>query len=147
MCEAFGDEISIVVNGVTYKEYTFPTAEKLAECKLVDIKTLGLVYIDIYVLMAAKVIVDKRIDIEKIKNCSNTDCIIEELKSMVGIGPKVANCIALFGLHRLETFPIDVWMQRIIDTEYGGNLDYTVYGSLAGLVQQYMFYYMKYHKN
>ena len=147
LCEEYGNEIEIEVNGEVYKEYTFPTAERLAECKLVDIKSIGLGYRDIYILMAAKDVVDGRISIDKLINCNNADCIIEELKSMVGVGPKVANCIALFGLHKLETFPIDVWMQRIIDTEYNGHLDYKAYGSLAGLLQQYMFYYMKYKKS
>lgn len=56
-----------------------------------------------------------------------------------GIGPKVANCILLFGMHRTESFPIDVWIQRVIDTYYNGYLDHTKYGNYAGIIQQYMF--------
>ena len=69
---------------------------------------------------------------------------VEELQKIKGVGPKVANCVTLFGLHKLDAFPIDVWMQRIIDTYYNGYLDGSKYGELAGLMQQYMFYYIKY---
>ena len=56
-----------------------------------------------------------------------------------GVGPKVANCILLFGMHRTERFPIDIWIQRVIDTYYGGHVDHTKYGNYAGIIQQYMF--------
>ena len=54
--------------------------------------------------------------------------------------------MALFGLGHLDCFPIDIWMQRVIDKYYGGYLDPTTYGKYAGVMQQYMFYYMKYSK-
>lgn len=61
------------------------------------------------------------------------------LLSFSGIGPKVANCILLFGMHRTERFPVDIWIQRVIDTYYAGQLDHTRYGNYAGVIQQYMF--------
>ncbi len=56
-----------------------------------------------------------------------------------GIGPKVANCILLFGMHRTSAFPVDVWLERVIAQYYNGALDYRRFGNLAGIIQQYMF--------
>ena len=61
-----------------------------------------------------------------------------------GIGPKVANCICLYGLHHLEACPIDTWMKRIIDTRYNGNVPSWVNSKYAGVYQQYCFCYERY---
>lgn len=67
--------------------------------------------------------------------------LYEELLGFKGVGKKVANCTALFGFHRLDFFPIDVWIKRVIDDIYGGSFDDRQYSPYAGVVQQYMFYY------
>lgn len=61
-----------------------------------------------------------------------------------GIGPKVANCICLYGLHCLEACPIDVWMKRIIDKRYGGKPPEWMNSKYAGVYQQYCFCYERY---
>ena len=71
------------------------------------------------------------------------DKVYDILLSFYGVGPKVANCVLLFGTHDISRFPIDVWMQRIIDRVYGGSLNPDVFGEYAGIIQQYMFYYVK----
>ena len=63
-----------------------------------------------------------------------------------GIGEKVANCILLFGLHYLDSFPQDVHIKRIIDREYDGELPEWANSKYAGLFQQYLFYYEVNHK-
>lgn len=68
------------------------------------------------------------------------DAQMATLLNIRGVGPKVANCVMLFGLHRLENFPIDVWVERISNTYYNGKIDPKKYGKYAGLIQQYMFY-------
>lgn len=70
---------------------------------------------------------------------------LNRLKTVRGIGDKVANCVILFGLHNRRAFPIDIWMQRIIDVKYNGRLDTSKYGEVAGVLQQYMFYYALNH--
>ena len=67
--------------------------------------------------------------------------LYEELLGFKGVGKKVANCTALFGFHRLDFFPIDVWIKRVIDDVYGGSFDDRRYSPYAGVIQQYMFYY------
>ena len=65
----------------------------------------------------------------------------EEFK---GIGPKVANCICLYGLHYLEACPIDVWMKKIIDRRYDGKNPQWMNSRWAGVYQQYCFCYERY---
>lgn len=76
---------------------------------------------------------------------------VEELLKFSGVGPKVANCIALFGLGLMDSFPIDVWMRRVMSRLYGMAEDdikgmtafarehFTPYG---GIAQQYLFYFI-----
>lgn len=61
-----------------------------------------------------------------------------------GIGPKVANCICLYGLHYLKACPIDVWMKKIIDKRYGGKNPGWMNSKYAGVYQQYCFCYERY---
>lgn len=72
-----------------------------------------------------------------------TQSAYDLLVSRPGIGAKVANCILLFGMHRTESFLIDVWIQRVIDQHYAGHLDASRYGDMAGIIQQYMFNYIR----
>lgn len=145
LCMAFGEKLEIEVLGKKYTDYTFPSAEVLSKLDISDLDGIGLGYRDEYILLAARTIVNKQIDLDKLADSKVTGYqAVDELLELRGVGPKVANCVALFGLHKLDMFPIDIWIQRIIDTYYNGALNYTMYGKLAGLVQQYMFYYIKY---
>ena len=65
------------------------------------------------------------------------------LISMKGIGEKVANCIMLFGLHRMNSYPRDVWMNRLIDDVYHGEFNTSKYDGFAGYVQQLQFYHYR----
>ena len=62
-----------------------------------------------------------------------------------GIGPKVANCVVLFGLYHLEAFPIDVWIRRALKENFPKDFDPATLGEYAGLAQQYIFYYARSH--
>lgn len=144
LCIAYGNKIEIEVLGKKYTDYTFPDAKTLSKLDISDLDGIGLGYRDEYILLAAKAIENNIIDLERLADDKISGYqAVEELLELRGVGTKVANCTALFGLHKLDMFPIDVWIQRIIDNYYNGELDYSVYGNLAGLVQQYMFYYIK----
>ena len=68
---------------------------------------------------------------------------LTELKKILGVGDKVASCVALFGFGNLEAFPIDVWMKRAIDEYFDGKLDPADLGPYAGVAQQYIFHYIR----
>ena len=122
--------------------YTFPRAEDILQNpeKLLPSKP-GFRYG--YILDAAEKIASGEVDIEKIKIESRYEYTIEVLKTIKGIGDKVASCAALFGFGNLEAFPIDVWMKRAIDTYFDGKLDPTTLGPYAGIAQQYIFHYIR----
>jgi N-glycosylase/DNA lyase len=63
------------------------------------------------------------------------------LKGFKGIGAKVANCICLFGLHHVDAFPVDTHIKQILAENYPDGFDFDRYTGVAGIVQQYMFYY------
>ena len=76
----------------------------------------------------------------------------EYVSSLCGVGPKVANCIMLFGLARYDRFPIDVWMRRVMSDLYGfdendmasmEDFARKTYGRWGGIAQQYLFYYAR----
>ena len=68
---------------------------------------------------------------------------LKALKSMNGIGDKVANCVILFGLCIPDAFPVDVWMKKALTAHYPKDFDPKVFGENAGLAQQYIFYYAR----
>ena len=82
----------------------------------------------------------------------NTDECIKELMKFNGVGPKVADCIALFGMQKYDTFPVDVWVKRVMEEFYvEDNLSLPKirqfalekFGDSAGFAQQYLFYYAR----
>ena len=61
-----------------------------------------------------------------------------------GVGKKVADCTLLFGMHRIEAFPIDVWMKRAMEKLFP-NMNGDDFGQYAGIAQQYIFHYSRMH--
>ena len=68
---------------------------------------------------------------------------IKALRSIRGVGEKVANCVVLFGLWHMEAFPIDVWMKRALKENFPPDFEPETLGEYAGLAQQYIFYYAR----
>lgn len=143
LCEKFGEK-KYVSNCPEKTYYTFPTPLSLAGAGLSDLRAAGLGYRDIYVKDTSRAIYEKEIDIEFIKQM-NYDEAVNQLLTLSGVGIKVANCVALYGLHHIEAFPVDVWINRILKEVYHNNFNHEMYSGFAGVVQQYMFYYIRYH--
>ena len=96
-----------------------------------------------YLMDAAIQVSEKKINLEKIVLEGRYDYTVEELKKILGVGDKVASCVALFGFGNLEAFPIDVWMKRAIDEYFDGKLNPSDLGPYAGVAQQYIFHYIR----
>lgn len=139
------------------KYYTFPTPEELKDVTIEDYRKLGLGFRDIRLYETVHMILDKKIDLNKMQQNPNTYEVREQLLTLSGVGPKVADCILLFStLKRLEVFPIDVWVRRVMNELYIKNEDETKvnkkeieklakekFGNLAGIAQQYLFYWKR----
>jgi N-glycosylase/DNA lyase len=65
-----------------------------------------------------------------------------ELKKIYGVGDKVAECALLFGFYRVEAFPIDVWIKRVLDEFYCGCFPQQL-KPIGGIAQQYLFHYIR----
>lgn len=149
----FGDKIEW--NGIQY--YTFPTPEQLEKASVQDLRNLGLGFRDVRVFETTKIVLNKEIDLDKLHDEKNTQVVREELLKLPGVGPKVADCILLFStLKRLDVFPIDVWVRRVMNELYIHNEDENrvdkklvlsmaneKFGNLQGIAQQYLFYWKR----
>ena len=122
--------------------YTFPSPEKLAGAQRNDLRQAGLGYRDEYVLNTARAVSQGDINLGQLKELDR-EVALSQLLSLSGVGIKVANCVSLYGLHHIEAFPIDVWIARILKEIYHDNFNLELYSGYAGIVQQYMFYYMR----
>lgn len=140
ICEVYGKKLVDNITGTVF--YSFPTPDILAEAKKEDLRALKLGYRDEYIIGAARAVSSGEIDLEALKSCSHEEAV-KSLKNIRGIGDKVANCISLYGLHHIEAFPIDVWMKRVLSEYYDNKFDSAKYLGYAGIVQQYMFYYIR----
>lgn len=139
------------------KYYTFPTPKELENVTVEDYRSLGLGFRDIRLYETTKMILEKKVDLQELRKNPNTFEVREKLLTLSGVGPKVADCILLFSdLKRFEVFPIDVWVRRVMNDLYIKNPDETKvskkqiekianekFGSLAGLAQQYLFYWRR----
>lgn len=136
MCEFFGDKISNSENC-----FSFPSAEILAKLSENDLLPIKSGFRAKYILDAAKKVSSQEINLELIKNISICDAE-ETLKKIKGVGPKVAQCTLLYGFHRLEAFPMDVWMKKIMETYFQGKSP-DLFGKYAGIAQQYLYHYSR----
>jgi N-glycosylase/DNA lyase len=140
--------------------YTFPSLASLHSASIQDLLSCGLGYRARFVSNTAKYISDRQLSIEFLKKIDYNHAK-EELLKLDGVGEKIADCILLFSLDKLEAFPIDIWivkflcqnLQHITKTEVKMNSKLTSsqykiiskeirdhYGRYSGYVQQYVYY-------
>ncbi|MEM2367722.1 MAG: DNA glycosylase [Candidatus Bathyarchaeia archaeon] len=161
LSKRFGEKTWL--NGCTM--YAFPTAEKLAKASPTQLAECGLGYRAKYVHEAAKKVADGELEIEELKK-EDYESARERLLTLKGVGLKVADCVALFSLEKLEAFPVDVWMKRVMVRHYANHFekefiekislkrsltraDYErlslfgrrYFGAYAGYAQEYLFHF------
>ncbi len=121
--------------------YAFPTPEALASKSLDDLSTMRAGFRARYLLDAAHKVSTGAIDLPSLYK-ADIDEARKTLTSICGVGPKVAECVLLFGFHRLEAFPVDVWIKRAITYFYQEGFPEFArpYG---GIAQQYLFHYIR----
>lgn len=150
LCENFGDKINYM--GQVF--YSFPTPEKIASLTLDDLQIIRAGFRDKYILSAAKMAVSGEIDIYGLAK-SDTPTIKKELMRIPGVGNKVSDCILLFAYARHDSFPVDVWLKRIMEFYYFDNkqkiddiqaFSKEKFGNLGGFAQQYLFFYGRENK-
>ncbi|MBQ6992667.1 MAG: 8-oxoguanine DNA glycosylase [Clostridia bacterium] len=137
--------------------YTFPTVEELSRASIEDLRKQGLGFRDKRVYETTQIFLKNKDFEKKLKEEINYEKIKNSLLELPGVGPKVADCILLFStLKKLEAFPIDVWIKRVVQELYFkeekdlkltndvlNKLAKEKYGELAGIAQQYLFYWRR----
>ena len=136
LCEEFGEPC-----GDSQKWYSFPSAERLAGLSPDDLAPLRAGFRARYIIDAARKVSSGQVDLEKMHDAPIADCR-KELMTITGVGAKVAECTLLYGLHRLDAFPIDVWMKKALSTTFSG-ITVESLGRYAGIAQQYIFHYSR----
>lgn len=122
--------------------YTFPSAERLRVCTVEDLAPLRAGFRAKYLIDAAKRVSSGEIDLSALCTAP-IDEARDKLMTILGVGPKVADCALLYGLHRTCCFPLDVWMKRAMTLLPGVNP--ADFGDNAGVAQQYIFHYARMH--
>lgn len=148
----YGTEIEW--NGEKY--YIFPTPEQLGKATVKDLRDLGTGFRDIRIYETTQKVLSGEFNLKEVQK-KDTLYARDELLTLSGVGPKVADCILLFStLKRFDVFPIDVWVRRVMNELYIKKEDETKvskneiakiaekkFGNLEGLAQQYLFYWKR----
>lgn len=132
--------------------YSFPTVEQLADASEEDFKELRTGFRAPYLMDAIKLVSDGSINVNNFSDLTTLE-VEKELIKIKGVGTKVANCVLLFSLGRRDAFPVDVWIQRIMEELYYNGektkkeviIDFAKehFGEYGGYAQQYLFYYAR----
>jgi N-glycosylase/DNA lyase len=150
--------------------YTFPSVEKLAMASENELRECGLGYRAKYVKATAKAICEGNFDLKALKRLPYLEAKTR-LIELPGVGLKVADCVLLFSLEKLEAFPIDVWVKRVMLKHYGNSLPEDLvkkmssheslsngeyeklsvfareyFGEYAGYAQEYLYHYERTQK-
>ncbi len=136
LCEEFGDEIE-------KDKFSFPTAERLKDLQPEDLAPLRAGFRNKYIIDAGRKVAQRQVCLEKCYTLPYDEARAELMK-IKGVGVKVADCTLLFGFHRVEAFPIDVWMKRAMEKLFP-NMTGDDFGEYAGIAQQYIFHYSRMH--
>ncbi|MDD5952868.1 MAG: DNA-3-methyladenine glycosylase [Oscillospiraceae bacterium] len=131
LCQQFGTPV--------YGGFAFPSAEQMARLSVEDLGPVRCGFRAKYLCSAARLVAEGQVELEPLYTMP-----LEEARHMLmriqGVGPKVAECTLLYGFHRLECFPMDVWMKRVMAKLYPGERG-SRFGPYAGIAQQYLFHY------
>ncbi len=122
-------------------DYSFPSAERIAEAGLDALAPIRAGFRAKYIIDAAQKVANGEIDFEKIY-ASSLDEGRDELIKIKGVGEKVAQCSLLYGFGKVDAFPVDVWVKRIMQEMYPDGLPECVNGA-RGIAQQYLFHWRR----
>ncbi len=134
LCQSLGEPLG---NG----DYAFPSAEKIASAGIEALAPLRAGFRAKYIVDAAQKVTSGEVDFEKIRS-SSLEVGRDELIKIKGVGEKVAQCTLLYGFGKVDAFPIDVWVKRIMAELYPDGLPECING-FQGIAQQYLFHWRR----
>lgn len=115
--EKLSKKFGVKVEYENQEFFLFPKVKKLAKASVNEIKSCGVGYRSKFIKEAAKMVLFEKIDFEYLEKCNYHETK-ERIRIIPGVGNKVADCVMLFSLEKLEAFPLDRWMIRILEKYY-----------------------------
>lgn len=125
--------------------HDFPEASRLAGLEKGDLTPIRAGFRAGYLIDGARKVASGEIEWEELRTMP-LEGAKERLMGIRGVGPKVAACVLLYGLHRLDAFPEDVWIKRAMNTFLPTTTREDL-GSYAGVAQQWLYHYSRDHRN
>lgn len=123
--------------------YSFPSPELVNSLGISGLAELKMGFRAKYIFDATEKWLGGNIDLEYLDSAGTDECITH-LCAVKGIGVKVACCALLFGFAKLDAFPVDVWIKKVIAKYFDEDFEPSSLGNYAGIAQQYLFYYERY---
>jgi len=136
LCQNFGQKLAC-------GGFAFPTPQALAGLTENDLAAIRSGYRTAYIIDVARRVADGTLDLSGI-SAQPTEVVRNTLLEVRGVGPKVADCVLLFGFGRVECFPLDVWMKRVVAMLYPSGFPEEIQ-EYAGIAQQFLFHYARSH--
>lgn len=146
--ERYGTEIG-EYRGKKY--YAFPTPKQLSKASIEELRDCKTGFRDKYIYHTTQAVIEGNLDMKDFIEMESDLCH-KELMKFKGVGAKVADCIGLFGMRKYNSFPVDVWVKRVMQEFYGAEdmslpkmrkYGMELFGEDAGFAQQYLFYYVR----
>ena len=138
LCSAFGEQIG-------ENDYAFPECETIAALNEEQLAPLRAGFRNKYILDAARKVSSGEVDFQMIQSAPIEEAQ-QELLKIKGVGAKVAQCALLYGFGRMEAFPVDVWVKRIMSELYPDGFPKCAKG-VEGIAQQYLFHWRRNQKD
>lgn len=119
--------------------YAFPTPQEFMRIDTGMLKAANLGYRLPYICDAREKVITGEIDLAAMEKLSDEN-LFETLKTIYGVGNKIANCVCLYAYGRITRVPIDTWIRKVINNTCEGRNPFPGFGEVAGVIQQYVFY-------
>ena len=123
-------------------DYAFPAPGALAGATLEGLSACALGYRARYVQGAARMVLEGMPDLSALHALSDK-ALLAALLPLSGVGVKVASCVMLFAYHRLDAFPVDVWIERVLSSAFPDGFPFERFPGTAGIFQQHLFCYAR----
>lgn len=130
-----------IINRLCTHYNGYPTAGQMAYETIESLSYLRSGFRAKYIIDAVSKINSGELDLEQIA-AMPIDEARKALMTIKGVGPKVAECVLLFGMYRTEAFPVDVWVKRVMERWYPNGLPDCIKG-YEGIAQQFLFHYIR----
>lgn len=149
LCERCGEKVEtdgMERHGANGEFYSFPSPQAVFTLGENALKEMKFGFRASYIADAAKKVASGEIDLDHAATLDYSDCV-EYLSQIKGVGMKVASCTALFSMEKYSSFPVDVWIRRVLERHFPADFAPESLGEYAGIAQQYLFYHARFENN